>query len=133
MFSIVHALRKTGYDDTIIIDAEDTDVIALSSFVANKENGLLSIRRKKSTYNCQKLCFPELPTIIVQLHVHTGCDATSSFFGRGKKVIMTNVMKSLETANFYLNDFGKNLTMDKDVYETSLCLQLDLFTMTKRV
>ena len=26
-------------------------------------------------------------------------------------------MKSLETANFYLNDFGKNLTMDKDVYE----------------
>ena len=26
-------------------------------------------------------------------------------------------MKLLETANFYLKDFGKNLTMDKDVYE----------------
>ena len=88
LFFIVHALRKTGYDDTIIIDAEETDVIALSSFVANKENELLGIRRKKSSYNCQKLCSPELTTIIVQLHVLTGCDVTSGFLGRGKKVIM---------------------------------------------
>ena len=51
---------------------------------------------------------PELATIIVQLHVLTGCDATSGFFGRGKKVIMRNVMQSLETANVYLKDFGKN-------------------------
>ena len=121
-FFIVHALRKTGYDDTIVIDAEDADVIALSSFVANKENGLLGIRRKKLTYICQKLCYPKLPTIIVQLHVLTGCDATSGFFGRGKKVIMRNVMKLLETANFYLKDFGKNLTMDKDVYENIIML-----------
>ena len=26
-------------------------------------------------------------------------------------------MKSLEIGNFYLKDFGKNLTMDKDIYE----------------
>ena len=117
LFFIVHALRKLGYDDTVIIDAEETDVITLSSFVANKENELFGIRRKKSTFNYQKLCSPELATIIVQLHVLTGCHATSGFFGRGKKVIMRNLMKSLETANFYLKDFGKNLTMDKDVYE----------------
>ena len=101
----------------IIIDAEDTDVITLRLFVANKENELVGIRRKKSTYNCHKLCSPELVTIIVQLHVLTGCDATSGFFARGKKVIMTNVMKSLETVTFYLKDFGENLTMDKDVYK----------------
>ena len=82
LFFIVHALRKTGYDETIIIDAEDTEVIALSWFVANKGNGLLGIKSKKSTYNCQKLCSPELATIIAQLHILTGCDATSSFFGR---------------------------------------------------
>ena len=63
MFFIVLALRKTGYDDTVINDAEDTDVIALSSFIVNKENGLLGIRRKKSAYNCQRLCSPELATI----------------------------------------------------------------------
>ena len=83
MFFIIHALRKTGCDETIIIDAENTEVIALSWFVANKENRLLGIKSKKSTYNCQKLCSPELATIIVQLHVLTGSDTTSSFFGRG--------------------------------------------------
>ena len=55
---IVPTVRKTGYDDTITIDAEVTDIIALSSFVANKENRLLGKRRKKSTYNCLKLCSP---------------------------------------------------------------------------
>ena len=63
----------------MIIDAEDTDVIVLSSLVSQIESGVLGIRRKKSSFYCNKLCSPELQPIIVQLHVLTGLDSTSGF------------------------------------------------------
>ena len=54
MFFIIHALRQVGNDSTIVIDAEDTDVIALSYFASHQENGVLGIRRKKSIFDCNK-------------------------------------------------------------------------------
>ena len=54
LFYIIHAIRQTGHHNTIIIDALDTDVIALSSLVSHIESGVLGIRRKKSSFNCNK-------------------------------------------------------------------------------
>ena len=65
LFYIIHAIRQTGNHNTIIIDAEDTDVIVLSSLVSHMESGVLGIRRKKSSFYCNKLRSPELASLIV--------------------------------------------------------------------
>ena len=64
---IIHSIRQTGSHNAIIIDAEDTDVIVLSSLVSHIESGVLGIRRKKSSFSFyyNKLCSPELSSIIV--------------------------------------------------------------------
>ena len=108
LFCMIHAIRQRGNHNTIIIDAEDTDVIVLSSSVSHIESGVLGIRRKKSSFYCNKLCSPELASIIVQLHVLTGSDPTSSFFGRGKNVVVKNVLKNIEDAKLFLDDLAKS-------------------------
>ena len=117
MFYIIHAIIQTGNHNTIIIDAEDRDAIVLSSLVSHIESGALDIRRKKSSFCCNKLCSPELASIIVQLHVLTGSDSTSVFFGRGKKAVVKNVLKNIEDAKLLLDDLGKSLTMPEAVYK----------------
>ena len=115
MFYIIHAIRQTGNHNTIIIDAEDTDVIVLSSLVSHIENGVLGIRRKKSSFYCHKLYSPELASIIDQLHVLTGSNSTSGFFGRGKDAVVKNVFKNIEGAILLLDDLGKSLAMPEAV------------------
>ena len=85
LFYVTHALRKNGFTKAIVIDAEDTDVVVQSSLVAKEVGGYLGIRKKKSTFNCEQLCEPDLALVIIQTHVLTGGDATSGFFGKGKK------------------------------------------------
>ena len=43
LFYIIHAIRQRGNHNTIIIDAEDTDVIFLSSLVSHRKSGVLGI------------------------------------------------------------------------------------------
>ena len=101
----------------IIIDAEDTDVIVLSSLVSHTESGVLGIRRKKSSFYCNELCSPELTSIIVQLHVLTGPDSTSGFFGRDKNAVVKNVLKNTEDTKLLVDDLGKSLMMPEAVYK----------------
>ena len=120
LFYIIHVIRQTGNHNTIIIDAEDTNVNVLGSLVSHTESGVLGIRRKKSSFCCNKLCSPELASIIVQLHVLTGSDSTSVFFGRGKKAVVKNVLKNIEDAKLLLDDLGKSLMMPEAVYKIIL-------------
>ena len=64
MFYIIHALKSSGNVNPIVIDAEDTDVLVLSSFVALREDVVLGIKRKKSIFDCKRLCSEELSLII---------------------------------------------------------------------
>ena len=77
---ISHILHKHGFFNMIIIDAEDTDVIALSAYAARQSNPKLGIRKKKSTFECFPLCSADLASIIVQIHALTAADTTSDFF-----------------------------------------------------
>ena len=51
LFYIRRQLRVENYVNTFIIDAEDTDVIALSSLVSNQLSGEMGIYRKKGVSN----------------------------------------------------------------------------------
>ena len=44
--------------------------------------------------DCISLCSVEIARIIVPLHVNSGADAVSGYFGHGKKTILQKVMKS---------------------------------------
>ena len=70
------------------------------------------------------MCSPERASIIVQLHVLTGSDSTSGFFGRGKNAVVKNVLKNIEDAKLLLDDLGKSLTMPEAVYKKIILLVL---------
>ena len=82
MFYIYAQLRKTQVEKVVVIDAEDTDVV------------VLKIRRKGTVMDCMSLWPAEIARIIVPLHVNSGADAVSGFFGHGKKTILQKLMKS---------------------------------------
>lgn len=85
IFYIYSQIRQSGINDLVVIDAEDPDVVVLSAYVAHMINGPLAIKRKQSIINCRTLCPNDIAKILIPLHVHSGCDTTCAFFGRGKK------------------------------------------------
>ena len=94
MFYIYAQLRKTQVEKVVVIDAEDTDVVVLAAYASHTIEGKLGIRRKGTVMDCMSLCSAEIARIIVPLHVNSGADAVSGFFGHGKKTILQKVMKS---------------------------------------
>ena len=69
LFYVIHSIGQTGNHNTIIIDAEDADVIVLSSLVSHIESEVLGIRRKKSSFYCNKLCSPELASELAMVAI----------------------------------------------------------------
>ena len=108
IFYIYSQLRKRNITDTVVIDAEDTDVVILAARVSQEVEGVLGIKRKKSIFDCRMLCSLDMSRIIVQLHVHTGCDAISGFFGHGKKSVMKLFSKSKDLYSLLKGKFSNN-------------------------
>ena len=94
IFFIYHQFRSLGMTETVVIDAEDADIVVLSAKVSHDIKGDLGIKRKKATLDCKKLCSPDLAKVIVPFHCHTGCDFTSGFYGHGKASIMKQLQKT---------------------------------------
>lgn len=108
MFYIYSQLRNSGVSDAVVIDAEDTDVIVLASYVAHQIEGTLGLKRKKGIFNCASILAKEIADIIIPFHIHTGADAISSFYGHGKPSVFDTAMKSSE-ARELLKGLGKYL------------------------
>ncbi len=60
---IYSAIRKAGETDVVVIDAEDTDVVVLSAYVAHKIDGDLGIKRKSSVYDSKFYAQITTPTL----------------------------------------------------------------------
>ena len=54
LFYIYSQLRKLGIMDPVVLDGEDTDVVALSAKVAHEIEGELGIKRKKANIRLQE-------------------------------------------------------------------------------
>ena len=112
---IYSQLRKSGIMDTVVLDAEDTDVVVLSAYVAHKLNGVLGIkssRQNKYIYDCKQLCTEEEYQSVIPLHIFTGSDAATAFFGHGKRTVCESVMKSAE-ARTQLESLGTSLPVSQ--------------------
>ena len=103
MFYVLSRLQMAGIELPVVIDSEDTDVVALSAHVAAMYDGVLGIKRKKGIFDCKQLCNPDMAKVIVRLHVMTGCDSVSSFYGIGKKTVWNRTLRSTEAQQLLLD------------------------------
>ena len=78
--------------------------------------GLLAIKQKKGIINCRDLCPKDVADIIVPLHIFSGCDTTSGFYGHGKKTVYDKVTKSQEACSL-LKQVGKQLSVTNEVID----------------
>ena len=116
-------LRKKGDQSPVVIDAEDTDVVVLAAYVAHTTDGILGIRRKKIVIDCRKLCLPEVAQVLIPLHLFTGADSVSGFFGHGKRTICKNAMESVE-AQALLSTLGTGLPVTSNTIKS-----MEMFTI----
>ena len=61
------------------------------------------IKQKKEYINAQSLCRQEDIDTIIPLHIMTGSDHTSAFYGVGKKVVADRVSKYDEAKNLLIS------------------------------
>ena len=99
LFTVYNNIRATGYVNPIIIDTEDTDNYVQAAYVSNKIPGCLLIKRKNTYIDAQSLCKQEMVDSIIPVHIITGSDHTSGFYGIGKKAVVDKVVKSSDARN----------------------------------
>jgi len=116
LFFIYSQIRKAGKMETVVIDAEDTDVVILSAYVAHQLEGTLAIKRKDKIISCRDLCSDDVAEILIPLHIHSGSDTTSGFYGHGKKTVYEKGTGTQEARNL-LKDVGKTLPVTQEVLQ----------------
>ncbi|KAJ4921706.1 hypothetical protein JOQ06_002006 [Pogonophryne albipinna] len=96
LLSAYAKLRSRNYTGTVVLDCEDTDVFVQVAYVSQQLPDDLLIRRKHAFINCQAMLSEEVAKIIIPLHVITGSDHTSGFYGHGKKKVMEKAWRRQE-------------------------------------
>ena len=56
MFTVYNALRLSGYEESVVIDTEDTDNYVQAAYDANKVEGSLFVKQKNKIIDAQSLC-----------------------------------------------------------------------------
>jgi len=125
LFSFYAVLRESGYTGPVVIDATDTDVYIAAAYISHQLPGMLCIKRKQETILCRSLVPEEMASCIVQLHYITGCDANSSFYGKGKSSVYDKVTRS-DAAQQTLLKCGNSLDINEDILD-------ELFKFTRNV
>ena len=92
--------EEINFTGTIVIDSEDTDVYVSSAYVSCRLQGELLIKHKSSLFRCSDMLPHDVADIIIPLHIITGCDYTSGFYGHGKKSVLDKVKKDPAARGF---------------------------------
>ena len=101
MLTIYHYVRTLLNDNKpVAIDSEDADIYVQLAYVAHKMPGLNIYKGKEKRFvDCRSLCSREMAEVIIQLHVMTGCDSNSAFFGVGKMKMFNKLQMTEEARN----------------------------------
>ena len=116
IFTTYSILRSEGYTEAVVVDTEDTDNYVQAAYVAQKTSGLMCIKKKHQLISARCLCDEEMAECIIPLHVLTGCDHNSGFYGIGKKSIAHRTQHSEEAQNL-LASCGTELPATQEVME----------------
>jgi hypothetical protein len=112
ILSFYIALRASGYNDPVIIDAADTDFHRQAAAISHVP-GVICIKKKKELLFCRGIS-ADITKHLVQFHVTTGCDANSCFYGHGKSTLYDKMVKSVECHRL-LSNCGESLPLKEDV------------------
>ena len=102
--------------DAVVIDAEDTDVVVLTSYVAHRIEGPW-LKRKHNISDYSALLHKDIADVIILFHIHTGADALSSFYGHGKSSVFESAKKS-QKARKLLSGLWKSLPVTSQTKKT---------------
>lgn len=114
LFTLYGKLRSEGYSEAVVIDTEDTDNYVQAAYVARQISGLLCLKRKSQLISARCLCDEAMAESLIPLHILTGCDHNSGFYGVGKKTIVDRVEKSSEAHNL-LKKCGTVLPVTQEI------------------
>ena len=103
MILSAYAKLRESYNGTVIIDSEDTDVYIQVAYVTHDLPHDLFIKSKNTLFKCADLVSINIANLLILLHVITGCDRTSGFYGRGKKCVFEKLQKDQETQHLLQN------------------------------
>ena len=127
MFYHARKLDRRADISSIVIDAEDRDVVVISSYASFQFEKDLLLYRKKKFVMCKGLCPPEMSSVIIPLHSMTGADAVSGFYGRSKKAIYEKVRRSTE-AQLLISNLGKHVVLSQpDIKKCSTFLVKSIY------
>ena len=116
LFTIYDSIRASGYMNPVVIDTEDTDNYVQAAYVSNRRPGEILMKRKNIYVNAQSLCKESEIDSIIPLHIITGSDHTSEYYGIGKKTVADRVSKSDEAKNL-LAPCGSSLELTPETRE----------------
>jgi len=114
LLSAYAKLRTGNYTGAVVLDSEDTDVYVQAAYVSQQLRGDLLIKRKNVLINCRAMLSEQVADIIIPLHVITGSDHTSGFYGHGKKPVLEKVISDPE-ARELLGRVGESLELEDEV------------------
>ena len=105
---LLHAAHASRSFENVIIKSPDTDVAVLFIAHSDKLDGnhiyLAGCKNKTRMLDINKIALsltPKVASACIGLHVFTGCDTTSAFYGKGKKRAFNIFFQDK-----YINAFG---------------------------
>lgn len=110
LFSVYAKLRMQNYSQTVVIDSGDTDVYVQAAYISYMIPGELMIKRQHALINSRNMLVQEVAKIIIPLHLITGSDHTSAFYGYGKKRMLQKAMDNPD-AKELLHNVGHSLEL----------------------
>ena len=103
-----------NYTGAVVLDSKDTDVYVQAAYVSQQLQGDLIIKRKHAIINYKALLSHEVGQIIIPLHIITGSDHTSGFYGHGKKQVLQKLTTDPQTRKL-LARVGESLELEEEV------------------
>ena len=97
LLSLYARLRAENFTETVVIDSRDTDVYVQAAYVSHQICGDLLMKRKDGLVNCHAMLSDDVARVIIPLHVITGSDHTSGFYGQGEKKLLQKVINDPES------------------------------------
>ena len=119
MFSIHDALRSQGIKDDVIFDTKDTDNYVAAAYQAHLYPERMGIKCGNKFIDCRLLVEPDMVHCVIPLHVMSGCDQVSGFFGKGKSTMFNKIKKSTR-AKEQLEHCGEDEELEEECVQELL-------------
>ena len=114
MLSAYAKLRTGNFNGAVVLESENTDVYIQAAYLSQQLPGDLLIKRKHVFINCRDMLPEEVSQIIIPLHVITGSDHTSGFYGHGKKKVMERVISDPKERGL-LGGIGESIDLEDSI------------------